>query len=1579
MKKYKLKQFFKRIGASLVLGLMLSLTALPVAHALDIDIDMSPIEDAICEGLGDGIFTCDDGSESSFTNFEGEFAPPDGEGYAEGITQTSSAREFIVNVTNFVLGFLGLAAVVVVIYGGILYVTAAGEQERADKGKKSVMYAMIGIVIILASYALVNTVIQSAATGSDREGTSGLYSSNDVNSESLRSFQVEQMSANLEDLTGEYMDAYTSFVNTMAVLEAMINVDLYHDEGLTEMEDGFELIEGEAESLSETADACNDALQLIRRYVSFGFIEKVMRFVNHSEWLQADVSQAQAQAQAADPADPVDPDPYGIGSDVVTHMNAISSAAYNDFTNSLAEITAEVNTLHESFTDLHQINLLFNEVKPLLGEYQGGSYSPTTIGSTNATGSVTIYGGPPGGSGQVSDIVEILNQIYLLVQDLEFTTAVISANTDTANSPVTVTFDALDSYDPSELTIIDDNYQWDLSGDGFNGGLDDKTGPNVSYTYEDPGTYRVALMIKSSDDNIASGISYLSIKVNPPSSIINLTGQSQLGGVSATDITELTSWTVTGEQARAGIIFDASATTDGDGNFDTIINYAYNFGDSETTSGESPTATHYYESEGTYHFELEVTDQNGVTDRKILDLVISSPAASLTSETTEGQIGDVFVFSAEESITDDGNIIAYDWIITKDGETIYDPDETSASPESTLTYSFDSPGEYLVTVIVSDSKGAVDDAFLTVTIASTEPVALFKHEIPDSTKPGRVHFDGGNSYDPDQGDTLTYEWSIEGVEGTDFAFAESTDATFEEPIVDFYKTGNFDVTLTAYDQYEGDLQQQGSYTKDITIDSVLDINVTIDGTSITFLEGGQATIDLNLESTQGVSYEVNWGDGGSLETIPVTTVGIAEKVQHNYLAAGSYPISIKVYDDSGSSNEMIRNAYIGNGEEPIPVISVFVDNVESADSNNVSGNRMSSFRFDASGSVDMDGSSLNTSSSFSWDFGDGTSPAKGERLTHTYDEIGTFEVTLTVISALDQSVSAQSTTTVNVEDNPPRIYGLTVTPQADELTTPLTVRVKVDAEDEDGEISSYKFWYYDVDNSSVALDPQITTSDEVYLTVNTNGETSEVKTYGFAVEVTDNENNVITSEDELIESQIPTLEVENGLNQSPVADFTVNKTNILINEEVSFTSSAYDEDGEIVSYIWDVDGDGFYNDAVHDEPTYVYTYEYSAPDGVEVRLKVTDDSGATATSEPVRIYVDTLTEKPEAAFLYTVNPSGENPLEIEFQNNSTADVDNGASLVAFEWDFNTSEDSNGNGVKDDDQDSTDENPVHAYDDFGTYRVKLTITDNEGNIDEVINSVQVVEIEEPFAYIGYEVNDLTVNFVSDSTVGEGATIETFEWEFGDGSFSEEVDPSHTYADYGSYTVKLTVTDDFGRSHTAQGKLELEAPVLDDLSIQLYTSPETSQAGAGSVGTIYVTEDNKWVEFLFSAEGVYGTPTFCIDQDLDYDSPPYNNNPADDCDFSSNSVQNIHSIEFQPEWEPIQVEISVTDSGTEQFDALRKDSVKLNVRFQEPEWEGQASASALPVTTAEALYIFVTAMLFTILGARIYTRSEETFEN
>ncbi len=88
---------------------------------------------------------------------------PESIGSATG--NQGSFREIVLTIVEYALKFLGLLAVIMIIYGGFLYVTSAGDTTKTDTAKKIIIYAIIGIIVILVSYALVNTILGAAQSG----------------------------------------------------------------------------------------------------------------------------------------------------------------------------------------------------------------------------------------------------------------------------------------------------------------------------------------------------------------------------------------------------------------------------------------------------------------------------------------------------------------------------------------------------------------------------------------------------------------------------------------------------------------------------------------------------------------------------------------------------------------------------------------------------------------------------------------------------------------------------------------------------------------------------------------------------------------------------------------------------------------------------------------------------------------------------------------------------------------------------------------------------------------------------------------------------------------------------------------------------------------------------------------------------------------------------------------------------------------------------------------------------------------------------------------------------------------------
>jgi len=65
----------------------------------------------------------------------------------------------IVQIINFFLGFVALIAFLMLVYGGFRYLASAGDAEMTKKGKQTITYAVIGVIVIALSYAATNTLI----------------------------------------------------------------------------------------------------------------------------------------------------------------------------------------------------------------------------------------------------------------------------------------------------------------------------------------------------------------------------------------------------------------------------------------------------------------------------------------------------------------------------------------------------------------------------------------------------------------------------------------------------------------------------------------------------------------------------------------------------------------------------------------------------------------------------------------------------------------------------------------------------------------------------------------------------------------------------------------------------------------------------------------------------------------------------------------------------------------------------------------------------------------------------------------------------------------------------------------------------------------------------------------------------------------------------------------------------------------------------------------------------------------------------------------------------------------------------
>lgn len=228
---------------------------------------------------------------------------------------------------------------------------------------------------------------------------------------------------------------------------------------------------------------------------------------------------------------------------------------------------------------------------------------------------------------------------------------------------------------------------------------------------------------------------------------------------------------------------------------------------------------------------------------------------------------------------------------------------------------------------------------------------------------------------------------------------------------------------------------------------------------------------------------------------------------------------------------------------------------------------------------------------------------------------------------------------------------------------------------------------------------------------------------------------------------------------SPSVGLSANITTACLPAAIQFTGTANTSVGTITSYAWDF-GDG--NTSTEQNPSHIYgqTGYYS------VSLTATSSNGCVGRAGAGR-YIR-MVSGIEAAFLNTPSPECRPPFNVAFTNESS-----GPGTLTYEWDF-------GNGST-----STDPNPVALFNTSGSYNVLLTTRSNFGCVDTVIKSVAVNAFTTDFTNPDTVCIEQAVSFQNASAPG----VQSFSWDFGDGTGSSEVSPSKTFTTPGSYTVKL----------------------------------------------------------------------------------------------------------------------------------------------------------------------------------------------
>jgi subtilisin family serine protease len=176
-----------------------------------------------------------------------------------------------------------------------------------------------------------------------------------------------------------------------------------------------------------------------------------------------------------------------------------------------------------------------------------------------------------------------------------------------------------------------------------------------------------------------------------------------------------------------------------------------------------------------------------------------------------------------------------------------------------------------------------------------------------------------------------------------------------------------------------------------------------------------------------LTYEWTFGDG---------TTATGAKPSRAF-APGQQTVVLRVFDGTVWSAAVSTHATIVNRRPTAHPGGPYI------------GNRTQPVVFDGTGSSDPDGDAL----SYEWSFGGGA-PTPGATPSHTFAQLGTFEITLTVTDGIDPASATASVTIANL----PPVVTLTSPAPGSSFTAPATVTLHATASDPDGSVTKVEFY-----------------------------------------------------------------------------------------------------------------------------------------------------------------------------------------------------------------------------------------------------------------------------------------------------------------------------------------------------------------------------------------------------------------------------------------------------------------------------------------------------------------------------------------
>ncbi|HSG68474.1 MAG TPA: PKD domain-containing protein, partial [Bacteroidales bacterium] len=734
--------------------------------------------------------------------------------------------------------------------------------------------------------------------------------------------------------------------------------------------------------------------------------------------------------------------------------------------------------------------------------------------------------------------------------------------------------------------------------------------------------------------------------------------------------------------------------------------YEWNFGDPgsgvyNTSSLKNPEHTFTY-GDSTYLVTLIITNYRGCDDTIVKSVYVrQSPAVAFL---WDGACEDIRThFYPDSSVMNVSGISSWLWDFG-DGTFAYEPDPY---------HQYSIPGTYYVTLTVEDSSFC-EGTHTAMVIIGESPMAMFS--LPDfACELNDVYFDdlsvGQGSY------ITTWHWDFGDGSDTTIYFPDDPDVYHS-----YATTGTYAVTLTVTSAQEC----IGVLTKVLLVSEAPEAQFSYENTCL-----GVPTqfYDATLPQQGGDIVEWNWnfGDPGS----GVNNTSTLQNPTHSFSDIGSFDVTLVVTNAAGCIDTIVEPVEIYLGP---PVDFLFEEACLG---------QPTLFY------TDTTVTNISSIVLFEWNFGDGSPVSTLVNPEHTYEETGTYLVTLNIVDV--SGCTNQVIHEVEVAEPPVALFDYEASCE----------RIPVQFLDLSYTLNNELIigWVWNFGDPASGANNFAYEKNPVH-TFTGNGN------YGVTL--------TVTSESGCSAEIVLPVHID----AAPEANFNY-YVGSCSNGTVQFTDASVANLGTLVEWHW-IFEPGYTSMAQN--PTHTFQFEDTT---YVVCLAVLNSMGCWDT-----ICKDVFIPSDLAAVINESNDCfGQ---DMQFSAEIVQPLPN--SIFSYEWNF-------GDPASGPANTSIEPEPTHVFTNTGLFAVTLNFVDMYGCEGSVIKEIHISSL--PVAAFNYEVElcDSVFMFTSNSS-GYGFDLISMTWDFGDGT--QPVSQSgpgmgyieHTYTQWGVYPVTLTVEGDNG---------------------------------------------------------------------------------------------------------------------------------------------------------------------------------------